>query len=586
MLRIIALLLTPLLLFSLNYRVDFVGLDNPAAVKALFDASDLVTLQDRPPASVNAIRYRAKGDIPDLLKVLKAFGYYDARISTDVKKEEDLAVVTLYIDAGPQYTIGSYEVYQGTRCKELASVATCLPFSPSTLGVPIGSPALSVNIVNAEMNLLTQLAECGYPLASIEQRRVIVDMQEKIVNAAACVDEGPLSKFGPLSILGLKKVRPSFIMRRVAWCEGEVYSTIDVEETQKRLLNSDLFSSVLISHDEKLDEYGELPIKMRLSEAKYRQVSLGPFYATVDGPGGVFTWTHRNLRGLGESISINAEASMRYLTGKATYKKPDVFVMDQTYRLVGQIERQVIRKAFHAIVYRAGNFLDHKIDKKSYLSIGAQFQAFNITNSANDKSYLFIDVPMLVKYNNADDLLNPTKGYTIVYQPQFFQSIDHGNQKFIKQTLTTTFYLPLIKKFLIFAGRMQVGSLAGTKRENVPIPVLFLGGSEDDLRGYRYLTVSPLGADNKPLGGRSAIFLSAETRFRIGDFGIVPFADFGTVSRKELPTVDTKWFKSVGIGLRYFAFFGPLRFDVGFPLDRRKGIDKSYRIYASIGQAY
>ena len=142
-------------------------------------------------------------------------------------------------------------------------------------------------------------------------------------------------------------------------------------------------------------------------------------------------------------------------------------------------------------------------------------------------------------------------------------------------------------KRFIFAGRLQFGSIAGARRENVPLPLLFLGGSEDDLRGYRYLTVSPLDKHRKPFGGRSAIYFTAETRFRVTEtIGIVPFADFGTVTFSELPDFHAKWFKSVGVGLRYFTFFGPLRADIGFPLDRREGVDPAFRIYASIGQTF
>jgi translocation and assembly module TamA len=127
----------------------------------------------------------------------------------------------------------------------------------------------------------------------------------------------------------------------------------------------------------------------------------------------------------------------------------------------------------------------------------------------------------------------------------------------------------------------------GTKQENVPLPVLFLGGSEDDLRGYRYKTVSPLNEDRKPFGGRSAIFLTAEARLRVTEtIGVVPFADFGTVAFEQWPQFQAKWFKSVGAGLRYFTFFGPLRFDVGFPLNRRHKVDPAFRIYASIGQTF
>jgi translocation and assembly module TamA len=577
--------LTPVVLSALPYEVTFVGLKDEAVLKAMFDVADLVTLQDRPPASINALRYRINGDIPDLLKVLRSFGYYDATISSDVQFEGGKVEVYLLIRPGPQYHLASYSVYQGD-CTEIASVPCCSPFTAEQLGLTLNAPVRSVDIVNAELELLNQLAKCGYPLASIEKRRVIVDMAEKSVEAAACIHEGPLSKFGPLSISGLKTVNPRYVLRRLSWKEGQCYDPDSIEETQKKLLNSDLFSSVMISHGQTLDEEGALPLKMKISESKHRQLSLGVFYATVDGPGFTFAWTHRNLRGMGETIALNGEFSKRYLSGTITYKKPDFLAMDQTLRSLGQVEREDIH-AYLAFTYRIATFLEKKVDNRRNFTIGMEASHFNVTNSASNGEYLFLSLPIFARYNTTDDLLNPTRGYSIAYQPHFFQSLTSHHQQFIKQRLTTCIYFPIWKKWLVLAARMQVGSIAGAKQKDVPLPVLFLGGSEDDLRGYRYLTVSPLNHHKKPYGGRSAVFLTAETRIRFTEsVGIVPFADFGTVTFSELPEVNTKWFKAVGVGLRYYTFFGPLRVDLGFPLDPRKGVDPAFRIYASIGQTF
>jgi len=45
-------------------------------------------------------------------------------------------------------------------------------------------------------------------------------------------------------------------------------------------------------------------------------------------------------------------------------------------------------------------------------------------------------------------------------------------------------------------------------------------------------------------------------------------------------------FIGTGIGLRYSTPIGPLRADVGVPLDRRSDVDDHLQIYVSIGQAY
>jgi len=583
--KLLSILLIPVFLSALPYQITFVGLSDEAILKAMFDASDLVALQDRPPPSINGLRYRIASDIPNLLKVLRAYGYYEGAISSDVQIEKETLQVSLFIRSGPQYQLSSYEVFHDD-CTKLAEIPCCAPFTPERLGLTLGEPALSVDIVNAELNLLTELSRCGYPLATVEKRRLLVDMEEKNVEAAACVSEGPLAKFGPMSISGLKAVEPRYVLRRVVWREGGLYSPDEVEETQKWLLNSDLFSSVMISHGTELDEKGELPMKMQISEAKHRQVSLGAFYATVDGPGATFTWTHRNLRGMGEILSLDGEFSKRYLSGTLAYKKPDFLIADLLYRALGEIEREHIH-AYIAFTYRFSNSIERKLDNRRNVSIGLEVEHIDVSNSASNGEYLLLTLPIFAKYNTADDLLNPTRGYTIVYQPHFFQSLKEGHQHFIKQRLTTTFYLPIGTHRFVFAGRAQFGSIAGARQKEIPLPVLFLGGSEDDLRGYRYMTVSPLNKHRKPFGGRSAVFLTAEMRFRLTEaIGIVPFADFGTVTFSELPNFKAKWFKSVGAGLRYFTFFGPLRADIGFPLDRRKKVDPPFRIYASIGQTF
>ena len=579
--------LAPLFASALSYEINFVGLKDQQVLKAMFDVSDLVVLQDRPPPSINGLRYRIASDVPELLKVLRAYGYYDAVITADIDSKKEVLQVYLLIQPGPQYTLASYEVYQGEACTEIANLPNCCTFTPECLGLEVGKPALAVDIVNAELQLLSELARCGYPLASVEKRRVEVDMAEKDVKAASCIKGGPLSKFGPTTIFGLDAIQPSYVQRRIQWREGEIYDPDAVEDTQKRLLNSDLFSSVMVTHGDELDQEGQLPMKMRITEASTRQFSIGAYYATVDGPGVSLNWVHRNVRGMGEIVSVDADISKRYIAGVVTYKILDFWVMDQTYKALAEVARENIHP-YLAFSYRGANYIEKKIDSKRSISAGFKIEHINVSESGSNGTYLLIGIPFFGKYTTANDLLDPTSGYSLVYQATPYQSLFHANQRFFDQRLTGTLYIPMVpSKFLVLAFRTQVGSIAGTKQINVPLTKLFLGGSEDDLRGYRYRTVSPLNAKGQSLGGRSAIFFSVETRFRFTKtIGIVPFADFGTVTFSEFPQVDAKWFKSVGVGLRYFSFFGPLRVDVAFPLDRRKSIDSFYQLYAAVGQAF
>ena len=74
------------------------------------------------------------------------------------------------------------------------------------------------------------------------------------------------------------------------------------------------------------------------------------------------------------------------------------------------------------------------------------------------------------------------------------------------------------------------------------------------------------------------VIASPDSTFR------VPFVDFGNVGTSSTPDF-TDLRMGAGVGIRYVTPFGPLRLDVGVPINRRKGED-SWAIYAGIGQAF
>ncbi|MBI3236103.1 MAG: BamA/TamA family outer membrane protein [Chlamydiales bacterium] len=210
-----------------------------------------------------------------------------------------------------------------------------------------------------------------------------------------------------------------------------------------------------------------------------------------------------------------------------------------------------------------------------------------MTASVENGNYWLFEVPLYLRFSTADDLLNPTKGCTLEYTATGALNVAQGKDFYLVNQFTESFYYSLdAKSAFIFAQQLTLGSILSQDLTSSPLCRRYLGGSEQELRGYRYRSVSPF-KDGKPIGGRSAIYLTVECRFRVSKtIGIVPFFDLGNVERSILPLGDGKWYKSTGVGLRYFSFMGPFRIDVAFPLDRRKGIDPVYKILASIGQTF
>ena len=65
---------------------------------------------------------------------------------------------------------------------------------------------------------------------------------------------------------------------------------------------------------------------------------------------------------------------------------------------------------------------------------------------------------------------------------------------------------------------------------------------------------------------------------------IVPFVDGGTLTGDLVPDFR-KWQIGAGIGARYYSSFGPIRVDVGTPLNPRSG-DARLAVVVSLGQAF
>jgi len=140
---------------------------------------------------------------------------------------------------------------------------------------------------------------------------------------------------------------------------------------------------------------------------------------------------------------------------------------------------------------------------------------------------------------------------------------------------------------LVLAARVSVGSVIGQSRLSIPADERFYAGGGGSIRGYAYQSVAPMSADGTPTGGRSIAEFSLELRGKITEkIGLAVFADGGGAFSSSDPLEGERLRWAAGLGLRYFTQIGPLRADVGFPLNPRPDMDDSFQFYVSLGQAY
>src|SRR5262249_31345716 len=90
-----ALVSGPAVRADLNYRAKITGVEDSDLADLLDKVSELKTLEDKPPASEEALRRRADRDLGRLTDAAHSLGYWDAEFSYDLDAAADPAKVSV-----------------------------------------------------------------------------------------------------------------------------------------------------------------------------------------------------------------------------------------------------------------------------------------------------------------------------------------------------------------------------------------------------------------------------------------------------------------------------------------------------------
>lgn len=572
-------------LFKLEaYEVRFEGISDPEASKLVESVSQLNKLKDAPPSTLLGLKRRAEGDLPTIVQALHSLAYYNARVDFHIENQGQLVIVRVLLDS--VYPLADFQIHFKQNGEAWQNQESC-SISLEDLKVKLGEPALPETIINAEDNLLDHLNLNGYAFASIKKRDVLVDQQKKQVTVMIDVDVGPLTYFGPLRVSGLERVKKSFFYKKLKWCEGDLYDPKKVEKTQEALELSGLFRAVNITHDEHPHSDHYLPMSIEVMEGKQRSIGFGLNYTTVLGPGISAEWEDRNIFGEGQRLSIRTDVWRELQEANVTYLIPDFQRQNQNLIWALDYNHEKIR-AFTDTTFSVSGIIERQLSSQLRVSYGGMYKFIQSERSDLNGMFDLIKIPLQMRWTNTDNLLDPTEGVT--FTARIVPSIQIFSPRFayIVNNFTATYYQSLTaNKKHIFAAKLMFGTILGASKRDIPPPERFLAGSETTLRGYKYLTVSPLGRDHKPLGGRSLLIYSLELRNRIGkNWGWVAFYEIGNVFYDSYPNLDEGLLQSVGAGVTYHTPVGPVRFDVAIPLNRRAHLDPPFQIYFSIGQTF
>ena len=581
------------------YSVNIDKTRNAQLDQLLQDASTMISLQNSAPVGPFALIARAKQDQQRFITALHSLGYYQGkallRIAGRTPDNPDLfdnltaapadtpVPVTVALELGPLFHLGEIKI-QGNVPKQ----------AHDWLTLNAGDPALAADVLAARERLLTALREQGYAQAKVEEPVATLLEATHTVDILFQADSGPKVVLGEIRVNGLKHLNAAFVKERLLIAAGQPFKPSAIETARQDLMALGVFSSIRTLSGKQLDLQGREPLSFDVAERPLHAVNFEGAYSTDIGGNVSSSWQHRNLFGNAEQLNLtagvtqlggNSTTGIGYKAG-AAFSKPDFLMRDQSLQLGLEALKQSL-SAYDEKAVTAQMSLNRKLSAYWRGSFGIAAQGLHVSQENVTRDYTLLSLPLTLKYDSSNSLLDPTEGSIAAASVTPTQSLSGaGSKPFVLAQASASTYLDLgASGRSVLALRGLVGVSGGASQFELPPDKRFYAGGSATVRGYKYQSVGPAFADNKPQGGTSMAAGSIELRQRIFDhYGFVLFADGGEVSVDALPFAN-RWQIGAGVGARYYSSFGPIRLDVALPVNPQPN-SGAFELYIGLGQAF
>jgi translocation and assembly module TamA len=577
---------------NIRYTIQVEGLGPIGNAENLlheFRKQSALEAEHKDAANAAQIGRRASADADLLEELLRSQGYFDAAVEPRTEKTGDALQVILTADPGPQYRFASVDL---PGLDAAGPVALKLR---DRFAVKPGDPVIAADVIAGGLALTQALGEDGFASAKIGDQDIEINHQTHLASLVLPVDPGPVARFGVIRVSG----RPPFSARHVAtiarFRRGDAFQRSKLDDLRRALIQTTLVANADI---QVVPVQGGriVDVNVRLEPAPSHTIAGELGYGTGQGARVELSWTDRNFFNPEGAVTFRGVAGTTEQLLGAQFRRSNFLQRDQTLNIQLSASHQKF-DAYEAKtvdlaanIERQSNFI---WQKKWTWSYGAEWLAtdergvFSSVGVKDTKTFLIAALPLSLGYDGSDSLLDPTRGFRLSARVSPELSSHGGRFTYSRTQFDASAYHPLSDRVVI-AGRVRLGTIFGAGVFRIAPSRRFYSGGGGSVRGYGYQQLGPKDQDGDPIGGRGLAEFGLETRIRLkqfgGNFGVVPFFDGGSLTTKSTPDFKD-WRFAAGIGVRYYSSFGPIRVDLGFPLNRQKG-DGPFAVTVSLGQAF
>jgi len=517
-------------------------------------------------------------DLDKIREYYQNHGFIDVQIR-EVRKDrtpKGPMIITIVVAEGPQYhvrklSITGYEHTTDARVRAFLKMKEGSVYSPKQLHDDAKAVADAYGSGGYVDLVITPEGTPAGPA---------------LIDVHYTIEEGARSFANRVNIEGNTRTKDKVIRREVLVAPGDVFNTVRVDTTKKRLENLGYFAKVE-TYPEDTDIPGRKDLTILVQEKRTGSLSFGGGFSTVDklvgfaeltqGNFDIFNWP--SFTGGGQKFRLRVQYGTERKDFILAVTEP--YFLDRRLSLSGQgfyTEANYLSAQYNQRNYGVLFELRKPLNAYMYASLGYTLQdidIFDVDPSASEfiqsQKGSSVESKLLssVVFDSRDNPLLSRRGQRVTLSPMIAGGFLGGDVQIYAFDLEGSQYFRLPKDtILLINGEISTVSQWGSGTE-VPIyERLFLGGS-NNLRGFPFREVGPQDENGEPVGGQSMARATIEWTFPIIEKARgALFYDMGFVNSSAWSFGFNHMASDVGIGIRLDLPIGPLRLDYGYPVMR------------------
>lgn len=449
--------------------------------------------------------------------------------------------------------------------------------------------------------LQAKYGDLGYAYANPIPRTRIREADRE-VDITFEIDKGYKVYFGRINMVGDSKTRDKVIRRELRIVEGELYNETRKRESIDNVKRLGFFEEVNFNSKTPKGKNDIMDLDIVVKERNTGTIQVGAGYSNFNG----FVFNGQvnqiNFLGRGQRLGISIDLSKRQSLYKASFTEP--YFMDtewstgfdlyRSQRLLSEYDETKTGgniRIGHPLAPYLDGYVRYKLDD-TRLKLDPETGDLD-TFPVDTANGLTSSLTFTLEYDKRDDRFAPSKG---VFSSVGIEYAGVGGDKDYTKGFGFFRYYKSVFWNMVWRNNLNYSFISSNvSGKPVPFNELFLLGGANSLRGYDWFSIGKRkrskraydiakggNASNeeaerlaqRPFGGTQEFFYNMEMQFPMISEAKINGVIFYDVGDADDSLAMARLRQDYGFGFRWFSPIGPLRFEWGFPIQRRAELNE------------